>query len=111
MRFNTFRIKGKTIAKCLAYFADYMHVRLESRAIINVISLYFGNKNKNFFMNSVNLLTERPASISIRPIRLDDTRLQLNRTNTLVLIFVAVLIIPIATFATGVVVWFRRRSK
>jgi len=66
--------------------------------------------NGNFFLNTVNWLTEEADLISISPKTQSARTIQLNPSQGRMIFFVSVLILPLAILITGVTIWVRRRS-
>jgi ABC-type uncharacterized transport system involved in gliding motility auxiliary subunit len=66
--------------------------------------------NGNFFLNTVNWLTEEADLISIQPRTSSPRTIQLTPSQGRMIFFVSVLILPLLVFITGISVWLRRRS-
>lgn len=72
---------------------------------------YFGmSGNGNFFLNTVNWLTEESDLIAIQPKTQNPRTIQLSPSQGRLLFFVSVLLIPLAVLGLGLSIWFRRRS-
>jgi ABC-type uncharacterized transport system involved in gliding motility auxiliary subunit len=65
--------------------------------------------NLDLFLNAVNWLTEEEELISIRPKQPENRRLFLTATQVNMTLLTSVIIIPLAVFAVGVGVWWKRR--
>jgi ABC-type uncharacterized transport system. len=65
--------------------------------------------NLDMMMNSLNWLSERKDNISVLPKDVTATTLTMNGTEQMTVAAIAVIIIPLAIAAIGVVVWIRRR--
>jgi ABC-2 type transport system permease protein len=65
--------------------------------------------NANLFLNSINWLSNRQESISVRPKSLLSLRLRLTGFTSLLLSGIVVLLIPLSIFGVGLGVWLRRR--
>jgi ABC-type uncharacterized transport system involved in gliding motility auxiliary subunit len=66
--------------------------------------------NGNFFMNTVNWLTEESDLISIQPKASSPRTVQFTPSQGRVIFSVAVIILPLAILILGISVWIRRRS-
>jgi ABC-type uncharacterized transport system involved in gliding motility auxiliary subunit len=66
--------------------------------------------NGNFFLNTVNWLTEEADLISILPRTSSPRTIQLTPSQGRMIFFVSVLILPLLILVTGISVWLRRRS-
>ncbi len=66
--------------------------------------------NGNFFLNTVNWLTEEADLISIQPKTSSPRTIQLTPSQGRMIFFVSVLILPLLILVTGISVWLRRRS-
>ncbi len=64
----------------------------------------------SLFMSSLNWLLDREQLMAIAPKAVDDTRLQLTRTDIQTLFQSIVLGIPLLVAAPGIVLWIRRRK-
>ncbi len=65
--------------------------------------------NLDLFLNSVNWLTEEEELISIRPKQAENRQLFLTPSQVNMLLFTSVIVIPLAVFAAGLGVWWKRR--
>jgi len=66
--------------------------------------------NGNFFLNTVNWLTEEADLISIQAKTSSPRTIQLTATQGRILFFVSIIILPLAVLVVGISVWLRRRS-
>ena len=66
--------------------------------------------NGNFFLNTVNWLTEEADLISIQPRTSSPRTIQLNPSQGRLLFFVSVILLPLAVLVLGIFIWLRRRS-
>ncbi len=66
--------------------------------------------NGNFFLNTVNWLTEEADLISIQPKTSSPRTIHLTPSQGRMIFFVSVVILPLLVLITGVSVWVRRRS-
>jgi len=66
--------------------------------------------NGNFFLNTVNWLTEEPDLISIQPKTSSPRTIQLSPAQGRLIFFVSVIILPLVILVLGMSVWARRRS-
>lgn len=66
--------------------------------------------NGNFFLNTVNWLTEEADLISIQPKTSSPRTIQLTATQGRMLFFVSIIILPLVVLITGISVWVRRKS-
>lgn len=71
---------------------------------------YHLSGNGNFFLNTVNWLTEEADLISIQPKTSSPRTIHLSATQGRVLFFVSVIFLPLVVLVTGISVWVRRRS-
>lgn len=71
---------------------------------------YHHSGNGNFFLNTVNWLTEEEDLISIQPKTSSPRTIQLTPTQGRMIFFVSLIILPLAILLTGISIWFRRRS-
>lgn len=72
---------------------------------------YYGlSGNGNFFLNTVNWLTEEADLISIQPRTSSPRTIQLSPSQGRLLFFVSVILLPLAVLVLGIFVWLRRRS-
>ena len=65
--------------------------------------------NRDLFMNVVGWLSQQENLISIRPREASDRRITLTATQHVWISGIALLLIPLAVFGTGIVTWLRRR--
>ncbi len=65
--------------------------------------------NLDLFMNAVNWLTEEEELISIRPKQPQDRRLYLTPAQVNMTLLTSVIIMPLAVFAVGLAIWWKRR--
>jgi ABC-type uncharacterized transport system involved in gliding motility auxiliary subunit len=88
----------------------------EARLAVIGDSDFAGNRylglsgNANFFLNTVNWLTEEADLISIQPRTSSPRTIQLNPAQGRLLFFVSVILLPLAILVLGVAVWLRRRA-
>ena len=66
--------------------------------------------NGNFFLNTVNWLTEEADLISIQPKTSSPRTIQLSPSQGRLLFFVSVILLPLSVLVLGLAVWLRRRS-
>lgn len=66
--------------------------------------------NGNLFLNTINWLTEETDLISIQPKTASPRTIQLTPSQSRMIFFFSVLILPIVVLVLGVSVWLRRRS-
>ncbi len=66
--------------------------------------------NGNFFLNTVNWLTEEADLISIQPKTSSPRTIHMTATQGRILFFVCLIILPLIVLVTGISVWVRRRS-
>jgi len=66
--------------------------------------------NGNFFLNTVNWLTEEADLISIQPKTSSPRTIHMTATQGRMLFFVSLIILPLIVLVTGISVWMRRRS-
>ncbi len=72
---------------------------------------YYGlSGNGNFFLNTVNWLTEESDLVSIQPRTSSPRTIQLSPSQGRLLFFVSVIILPLVVILLGASVWLRRRS-
>jgi ABC-type uncharacterized transport system involved in gliding motility auxiliary subunit len=87
----------------------------ETRVVVIGDSDYASNSppsvqgNRNLFLNIIGWLSQQENLISIRPKEPDDRRLVLTSTQQTTILVLALLVIPIGIFGTGVYTWWRRR--
>ncbi|NIM90043.1 MAG: hypothetical protein GTO17_03755, partial [Candidatus Aminicenantes bacterium] len=67
--------------------------------------------NGNFFLNTVNWLTEEADLISIQPRTSSPRTIQLTPSQGRMIFFTSVIILPLIVLITGISVWVRRKSK
>ena len=67
--------------------------------------------NGNFFLNTVNWLTEESDLISIQPRTSSPRTVQFTPSQGRMIFFVSVVILPLFILILGISVWLRRRSK
>lgn len=67
--------------------------------------------NVDFFMNSVNWMLKENEKISIRAKKTDIRELSLTPTKTKVMFYTTIIVIPLLVIASGVFVWWKRRTK
>jgi len=66
--------------------------------------------NRDLFLNTVGWLAQQENLISIRPHEADDRRLTLTAREQSVLVWSAILVLPLAIFGMGILAWTRRRG-
>jgi ABC-type uncharacterized transport system involved in gliding motility auxiliary subunit len=66
--------------------------------------------NGNFFLNTVNWLTEEADLISIQAETSSPRTIHMTATQGRILFFVSLIILPLIVLVTGISVWVRRRS-
>jgi len=71
---------------------------------------YYLSGNGNFFLNTVNWLTEEEDLIAIQLKTSSPRTIQLSPSQGRLIFFVSLVILPLAVLITGVSVWIRRRS-
>ncbi len=72
---------------------------------------YYGmSGNGNFFLNTVNWLTEESDLISIQPKTQNPRTIELSPSQGRLLFFVSVVLIPLLVLVLGVSIWIRRRT-
>ncbi len=71
---------------------------------------YYLSGNGNFFLNTVNWLTEEEDLIAIQPKTSSPRTIQLSPSQGRLIFFVSLIILPLAVLLTGLSVWLRRRS-
>ncbi len=71
---------------------------------------YYLSGNGNFFLNTVNWLTEEGDLIAIQPKTSSPRGIQLSPSQGRLIFFVSLIILPLVILLTGVSVWIRRRS-
>ncbi|HEX3048402.1 MAG TPA: GldG family protein [Bacillota bacterium] len=65
--------------------------------------------NYDLFMNAFSWLQDQKDSIAIRPKMIGTNMMFLKGTQSIILIIIAVLVIPLVVFGVGLFVWLRRR--
>ncbi len=71
---------------------------------------YYLSGNGNFFLNTVNWLTEEEDLIAIQPRTSSPRTIQLSPSQGRLIFFVSLIILPLTVLITGVAIWIRRRS-
>jgi ABC-type uncharacterized transport system involved in gliding motility auxiliary subunit len=71
---------------------------------------FYFSANGNFFLNTVNWLTEEADLISIQPKTSSPRTIQLTPSQSKMIFFVAIIFLPLAVLITGISVWVRRRA-
>lgn len=71
---------------------------------------YYLSGNGNFFLNTVNWLTEEEDLIAIQPKTSFPRIIQLSPSQGRLIFFVSLIILPLAVLITGISIWVRRRS-
>lgn len=71
---------------------------------------YYLSGNGNFFLNTVNWLTEEEDLIAIQPKTSSPRTIQLSPSQGRLIFFVSLIILPLVVLLSGVSVWIRRRS-
>jgi ABC-type uncharacterized transport system involved in gliding motility auxiliary subunit len=71
---------------------------------------YYLSGNGNFFLNTVNWLTEEEDLIAIQPKTSSPRTIQLSPSQGRLIFFVSLIFLPLAVLITGISVWVRRRS-
>ncbi|HEK85097.1 MAG: GldG family protein [Candidatus Saccharicenans sp.] len=66
--------------------------------------------NGNLFLNTVNWLTEESDLISIQPRTQSPRTIQLTPSQGRWLMFVSIILLPVAVLITGLFIWLKRRS-
>ncbi len=66
--------------------------------------------NGNFFLNTVNWLTEEADLISIQPKTSSPRTIHLTQSQGRMIFFVSLIILPLIVLVTGISIWVRRRS-
>jgi len=66
--------------------------------------------NGNFFLNTINWLTEEEDLISIQPKTQNPRTINMTPTQGRLLFFVSVIILPLLVLVIGVSIWIRRRT-
>jgi ABC-type uncharacterized transport system involved in gliding motility auxiliary subunit len=89
--------------------------KVESRVVVFGDSDFGSNSslgisgNRDLFMNAVSWLAQQENLIAIRPKDADDRRLTMTANQQLRVLVLALLIVPVVVFGTGVYAWWRRR--
>ncbi len=65
--------------------------------------------NRDFFMNSLNWLSQQENLIAVRPRQPEDRRLTLTADQQNRIMILSIFVIPGLVFATGFYTWWRRR--
>jgi ABC-type uncharacterized transport system involved in gliding motility auxiliary subunit len=65
--------------------------------------------NRDLFMNAVNWLAQQENLIAIRPKEADDRRVTMTANQQLRVLILALLVVPVLVFGSGVYAWWRRR--
>jgi ABC-type uncharacterized transport system involved in gliding motility auxiliary subunit len=65
--------------------------------------------NRDLFMNTVGWLSQQENLISIRPREAADRRITLTATQQRNMLWLSLVVIPVAIFGTGIYTWWRRR--
>ncbi len=71
---------------------------------------YYLSGNGNFFLNTVNWLTEEEDLIAIQPKTSFPRIIQLSPSQGRLIFFVSLIILPLAVLITGISIWVRRRA-
>jgi ABC-type uncharacterized transport system involved in gliding motility auxiliary subunit len=71
---------------------------------------YYLSGNGNFFLNTVNWLTEEEDLIAIQPKTSSPRTIQLSPSQGRLIFFVSLVILPLLVLVTGISVWVRRRA-
>lgn len=71
---------------------------------------YYLSGNGNFFLNTVNWLTEEEDLIAIQPKTSSPRTIQLSPSQGRLIFFVSLVILPLAVLIMGISIWVRRRS-
>lgn len=66
--------------------------------------------NGNFFLNTVNWLTEEADLISIQPRTSSPRTIQMTPSQGRMIFFVSLIILPLIVLVTGISIWVRRRA-
>jgi ABC-type uncharacterized transport system involved in gliding motility auxiliary subunit len=66
--------------------------------------------NGNLFLNTVNWLTEEPDLISIQPKTQSPRTIQLTPGQGRSLMFISIILLPLAVLIAGLTIWLKRRS-
>jgi len=92
------------------YFTKIIVIGNSSVLDDRVDSLVSGG-NFQFAIDAINWTQDKTGSIYIRPKTQTMTYLQMTQSDALLMLAFSVLVIPVAVFATGFVIWFRRRNS
>ncbi|NLB79180.1 MAG: GldG family protein [Clostridiaceae bacterium] len=65
--------------------------------------------NIDFFINSANWVQGKKDSIVIRPKMMNSNRMMVRGLDYIILLIVSVVLIPMAAFGTGLIIWLKRR--
>jgi ABC-type uncharacterized transport system involved in gliding motility auxiliary subunit len=65
--------------------------------------------NRDLFMNAVNWLAQQENLIAIRPKEADDRRVTMTANQQLRVMILALFLVPLVVFGSGVFAWWRRR--
>jgi ABC-type uncharacterized transport system involved in gliding motility auxiliary subunit len=65
--------------------------------------------NRDLFMNAVSWLAQQENLIAIRPKEADDRRVSMTANQQLRVLILALFVVPIVVFGSGVYAWWRRR--
>jgi ABC-type uncharacterized transport system involved in gliding motility auxiliary subunit len=65
--------------------------------------------NRDLFMNAVSWLAQQENLIAIRPKEADDRRVTMTANQQLRVVILALLVVPVVVFGSGVYAWWRRR--
>jgi ABC-type uncharacterized transport system involved in gliding motility auxiliary subunit len=71
---------------------------------------YYLSGNGNFFLNTVNWLTEEEDLIAIQPKTSSPRTIQLSPSQGRLIFFVSLVILPLLVLIAGISTWVRRRS-
>ena len=71
---------------------------------------YYLSGNGNFFLNTVNWLTEEEDLIAIQPKTSSPRTIQLSPSQGRLIFFVSLVILPLLVLIAGISIWVRRRS-
>jgi ABC-type uncharacterized transport system involved in gliding motility auxiliary subunit len=89
--------------------------KLDSRVVVFGDSDFASNValgisgNRDLFMNAVNWLAQQENLIAIRPKEPDDRRVSMTANQQLRVLILALFVVPIVVFGSGVYAWWRRR--
>jgi ABC-type uncharacterized transport system involved in gliding motility auxiliary subunit len=65
--------------------------------------------NRDLFMNAISWLAQQENLIAIRPKDADDRRVTMTANQQLRVMILALFVVPIVVFGTGIYAWWRRR--